>query len=32
MINIGINNHHPEKFENEDQEMVVILVEARGTK
>ena len=32
MINEGIHNHPLEKFENEDQEMVGILVEARGTK
>jgi len=32
MINVSINNHPLEKFENEDREMVVILVGACGTK
>jgi hypothetical protein len=30
MINIGIHNHPLEKFDDEDQEVVVILVEASG--
>ena len=32
MINVIINNHPLEKFENDDREMVVILVGACGTK
>ena len=32
MINVSINNHPLEKFENEDREMVVILVGACGAK
>ena len=32
MINVSINIHHPEKFENDDREMVVILVETYWAK
>jgi hypothetical protein len=32
MINEGINNHPFKKFGNEDQKVVGILVEARGTE
>ena len=32
VINEGINNHCLKKFEDEDQEVVAILVEASGTK
>ena len=32
MINEGINNHPFKKFGDKDQEVVVILVEACGTK
>ena len=32
MINKGINNHPLKKFGEKDQEVVVILVEACGTK
>jgi hypothetical protein len=32
MINIGIHNYPLKKFDNENQEMVVFLVEAGGQK
>ena len=32
MINEGINNHHLKKIGDKDQEVVVILVKACGTK
>ena len=32
MINEGINNHPLKKFGDKDQEVVVVLVEACGTK
>jgi hypothetical protein len=32
MINIGIDNHLLKKSVNKDQEVVVILIEADGTK